>query len=786
MNGLLGVILPETDEVENLFTNPSFETIGTDWTGYNSATIALTYDWSRRGIYSTKITPSSGSANSGGYSPQMLLEAATAYYCSFDFKGAAGVAYYAFLYDVTAAAVRGSINWNGSGGPERKSFAVTTVAANNHRLYVVRVASGTSDIFYLDGLQLVKLDHDVDYIDGDQDDCYWTGRRGSSTSKRLANSRAGGRLVDLEDYHFFLESAVGSGMPGVNPLIQETGILPGALDSGEKIPVRLWSLVGTITGSSQSNLHENRQLLIDALKSDRAKNQQPFWLVYTGGNVNNPTRIKAKYRAGLSTGQQVGFSEKLGIQLQSNDPFWYEDGEEGKLLSVYQTLSDADCILKKSYSGAWSEMVGLSDLRKIGQHPVTKDIYVLNSTNLLRWTGSAWTSVLAIVDANDFCFDGYGNAYIVGNFINQGDANGDYIVKFNGSTLSSLGTGLNGIGRTVKIDLLGRIVVGGDFTLAGGVSGTARIAYFDGSWHAYSSGISSGTVYDIAVDHFNNLIIVGSFTNQGDSNGDYVVVWDHTNSAWVSLGTGLNGNGRVAAVDKNNNYIIGGQHTTAGGVTVNYASLWNGSIWSAFGSGFNGQVLDIAFQGDYVYFGGLFDQAGGLDTTDRVALWNGTTFAHLDVDIPGTPTTTKLLVDQDNNLYLGFSTSGSGITGVVNEVINHGTATAWPIITFKCIDVGPVVQYIKNEDTGATIWLDYALQENETLTLDFRLSSRKITSSIFGNVGGVAIFRNSDFSEFNLLPGKNRLSLYVPENAGTVTSLIKWKITHWASDGSAE
>ncbi len=48
-----------------------------------------------------------------------------------------------------------------------------------------------------------------------------------------------------------------------------------------------------------------------------------------------------------------------------------------------------------------------------------------------------------------FIYNG-GNLYIGGSFTNQGDANGDYIVYWDGSSLNSMGTGGNLDVRDIK------------------------------------------------------------------------------------------------------------------------------------------------------------------------------------------------------------------------------------------------------------------------------------------------------------------------------------------------
>lgn len=802
MNGLLGIIIPESTAVTNLCTNPSFESGTTGWTKGGTNTIAQSAVQQRRGVYSLKCTY----ANNDVLASYAITLTDTDHVASVD-------VYIPSDYEGTEL----TLTWTG--------FTSATVVAGKPDMTIrdkwqrvhchINPDSGdlagtltlsetgtngdATEFIYLDGVLIVALDHDVTYIDGTQADCYWMGQDHASTSVRLANSREGGRLVDLEDYNFYLEAFIGSGMAGVSPLLQDSGILPGAIDAGEKITARTMSVVGTVKGTSQNNLHVNRQSIIDAIKSDRVKNRQQFWMVYEGANSTQPTRIKCKYAGGMTTNEQIGFTEKLGIQLVSTDPFWYEDGEQGAVLDTNTELADADYIVYRDSDGIWHSMAGVTGaVRAIAQHPITKEIYIgghgLNiggdpdTDHLAKWNGSTWVSVIAGITGAVYAlkFDSSGNLYIGGVFTNLGDANGDFIVMWDGSSLHSLGTGLNHFCYSIEIDSNGNVYAGGLFTLAGGVANTAYIAKWDGSvWTPLSTGLN-GDCFDIALDNNNNLFAVGNFTTAGVITGcGHVAKWDGSN--WSKLNSGSDYYIQNCVVDKNGNLYVGGTSLSFSGVLANRFAKWNGQKWEALGEGVNDWVYFVNIFNEKIYLSGKFTTAGNLTLADRAAIWNGSTYAHLDIDLPGTPIVYALFIDEQDNLYLGYTTAGTAYSGAVNTVTNNGTTNAYPKVTFKRSGgTSATVAYLKNETTGATIWLNYPLQNGETLTLDFNLTKREVISSSRGNVVGTALLRNSDFSDFYLLPGENKINAYVIEaGSPTVTALMNWKITHWSADGSA-
>jgi len=78
------------------------------------------------------------------------------------------------------------------------------------------------------------------------------------------------------------------------------------------------------------------------------------------------------------------------------------------------------------------------------------------------------------------------------------------------------------------------------------------------------------------------------------------------------------------------------------------------------------------------------------------------------------------------------------------------------------------------------------MQNGEELTIDCTLGNRALYSSFWGNVVGRALLRNSDFADFYLLPGENKISAYVyTDGAPTITASMVWPITHWSAEGSA-
>lgn len=155
------------------------------------------------------------------------------------------------------------------------------------------------------------------------------------------------------------------------------------------------------------------------------------------------------------------------------------------------------------------------------------------------------------------------------------------------------------------------VYVGGSFTKAGTVNATNIAKWNGSSWSALGDGVND-TVYAIAGDYHGGVYVGGRFWQAGSTDASYIAHWDGTN--WSALGSGpYNGtSGYVYAIGINGPFVVvGGLFTAAGGVSANFIAKWDGQGWSALGSGVNGTVYAIAYIGRWAFVGGDFTTVGG-------------------------------------------------------------------------------------------------------------------------------------------------------------------------------
>ncbi|HPK98866.1 MAG TPA: hypothetical protein PLZ39_13415, partial [Verrucomicrobiota bacterium] len=261
--------------------------------------------------------------------------------------------------------------------------------------------------------------------------------------------------------------------------------------------------------------------------------------------------------------------------------------------------------------------------------------------------------------------DGSGSLYIGGNFTVAGGVVANRIAKWDGSSWSALGSGMNGDVSALAVSGT-NLYAGGWFTTAGGVAANRVAKWDENSWSALGAGMND-FVEALAVSG-SDLYAGGWFTTAGDATANYVAKWN--GSSWSTLGAGMDSYVYALAVSGTNLYA-GGWFTTAGDVTANYVAKWNGSSWSALSSGMNSQVEALAVSGTNLYAGGWFTTAGDV-TANCVAKWNGSSWSALG---SGMNSQVNALAVSGSDLYAGGWFTAAG--GVPANHIAKWDGSSW-------------------------------------------------------------------------------------------------------------
>ena len=321
---------------------------------------------------------------------------------------------------------------------------------------------------------------------------------------------------------------------------------------------------------------------------------------------------------------------------------------------------------------------------------------------IARWNGSRWLALGSNSHGDGalnqsveaLAVSGH-DLYVGGAFTNVDHAlDADYVVKWNGSTWSAMGSDHAGDGALNNyvnaLAILGHdLYVGGSFTNAAGLAKADDIAKWNVStWSALGSNGASDGALDSQVNALavsgGDLYVGGAFHNAGGiAEADFVAFW--TGDAWQALDSNGAGDGALndsvytLLVSRGDLFAAGVFTDAAGIATADYVAKWSGSHWSALGSdGAGGGALDhavyaLAMSGDNLYAGGYFLNAAGIPPADRIARWNGSTWSALGSDGHGDGAVhgyVFALAVSGNNLYVGgYFSNTAGIPTADNVAL---------------------------------------------------------------------------------------------------------------------
>lgn len=346
-------------------------------------------------------------------------------------------------------------------------------------------------------------------------------------------------------------------------------------------------------------------------------------------------------------GQCMHWSSEYGLGTTSlNDAasvlLSYDDGSGRKLYAG----GDLPYYISHWNGTHWTP-VGLFGLNDIvvtlcpfdtgsGMNLYAGGVFTVPSRGIARWNGSAWlgvgggvlngsgfegVSALAVYDA------GSGPGLYVGGYFSQvGSTQASNIARWNGTTWSALGSGLDGFVYALAVfdDGTGpALYASGVFTHAGGLPVNGIAKWNGASWSALGSGAGGGAFSMVVFDDGSGPALYSGSGPEGISR------WD--GSSWTSVGGGLNGSVAALAVfddGRGRALYAGGNFTQASGVQTLHVARWDGTPWSPLGSGLSSDVTAFTVHdpgnGPALVVGGKFLGAGA--TAFRVVVaWRACT-----------------------------------------------------------------------------------------------------------------------------------------------------------------
>ena len=238
-----------------------------------------------------------------------------------------------------------------------------------------------------------------------------------------------------------------------------------------------------------------------------------------------------------------------------------------------------------------------------------------------------------------------------GNFTDAGGvAAADRVASWNGSTWSAVGPGVNnGIVMAIAYNA-GKTYIGGNFTDVGGDASLARLAVWDGvSWEAPCNDSTppaiGANVTDLQIIG-DTLWVGGEFQNAANTpEADYLLGCDLTSgdarSPFLDDGDGTGAMYALAADSAGNLYGAGNFTDLDGILEADYVARFDGVGWEAMGSGgpglgaVNAITRSITTKGTDVFVGSDAVDIAGIANADHVAKWDGGAWSALGSNTAG-------------------------------------------------------------------------------------------------------------------------------------------------------
>lgn len=254
-----------------------------------------------------------------------------------------------------------------------------------------------------------------------------------------------------------------------------------------------------------------------------------------------------------------------------------------------------------------------------------------------NWDNRFGADVFGVPGANagisDIWVDG-SDLYVVGDFSMIDGVPVNHIARWDGSTWSALGLGIDDYTYPAWVVAVtgyqGDIVVAGNFQSAGGTP-VNSLARWDGTaWSPVGDDPVFKSIYNTMVIRDiealgDDLYATGNFDSVGGVYSRPVAKFDGT-SWWPLTVTGPDGctpgGGRALGAWQGDMYV-GGCFASLDGVPVNFIARWDGAQWQTLGSGVSPPIVDVITpHNGELYVGGDFDTAGNTDARG-LAMWNG-------------------------------------------------------------------------------------------------------------------------------------------------------------------
>lgn len=618
----------------------------------------------------------------------------------------------------------------------------------------------------------------------------------------------------LDDLHIVVQKIQGLGIPTPTNVSVSYAIMDGQVPQRQVYPVREITLTCKFVGASLADWHARRRIVEAQVNRDVTSDWEPMYLQYSGAGVTY--QVPVYYAGGLEINNQRVFQEFFPLKFVSYDPFWQVTTTSTATLATIGTLSDARCIVQRQPDGTWAALGGGVNnvVSAIAIDPASGAVYVGGSftvayngpgtTNpvtvnrIAKWdpVTEQWSALNVAsgspgLNGDVLCLSIRPNGtVVVGGTFSMWSVNNllMYLPETDEFAICG-GLGTDGAVYCAGFDTAGRLYIGGVFThVYDGDATPHAYAYgaktADGTtWTALGSG-PGGYVYALSRGRDDLMYFGGAFAG---------VFASYDGTTWTALGSDVDDSAFGLSVGPDGMLYYGGFFTQIYGSACLRAAVYNGVTFYPLGGGVGPATNDhvtyvrslLVLDDGTLLAGGNFTSAEGIALSDRVALWTGSMWVPLDINLPSTPAVIALAQAADGTLYIGFNTIGTASVPGSTDVLNEGSARAFPVITLTCSGVNATdtatIQSVANGATGDEIFINYTLSVGETVTIDLTPGNKTIKSNYTGDI---PVMPGGDLMTWSLLPGHNDVRVFATPASGlpTVAAEITWVNRYWGAD----
>lgn len=716
-------------------------------------------------------------------------------------------------------------------GWQRIHLTYTEAATTTRTLRLSYTNTGVHTVtMYTDAWQFERKPYPTTYLDGDMlgfDDTrpysayYWHGAPHASFSTRLANTGSGGRLTSWSDMvGFRTTSIVGLLMAPVEQITQVLGN-GKQIHRGVRAQSRDFTITGRIFGHDYSQTLGKHNALQHILRPNNTASNDQMVIRYQQVNdddqlVGLALEIICVYNDGLQGSISNFYQMALAVQFTAVQPYLNDIYESSAELALVKELVSNMIVYRDEHGEFFNLGTGTTLGGVVTRVGFLRDGRIVAFGNFTQiagaaadfgaiWDGANWAEIPdtngAITDIDD--------GFRLGYPLTVGTADGtveeyDSILE----TWNVLGGG-DWLGPIASIarDANGDLWIGGDFdTSQTGFTtynNVARFNYATDAWEVMGDGVvnsvtpANSEVITVLVPNDGYVYIGGDFT-QGESGAtttlaNNVIRWNIETEVYEGMSLGLNEPPNQMIMGQDGYIYAVGPFDQSGNSSYDLRGFarWNGYSWEEVFPlvrpggvyGADGVVQDS--EGIFWFYNNITDPVDDLFTVEGLGAvpffgWrNGIFYPPYMAD------------GSIRHLALG---PGDRAIHAVDAYVGAGTPTKVPAmtrITYEGSATAPLAVHlqgvgrlnqVRNYSTEGGVYArnTFVMSARESVVLRNDLQRTLYYSNQRHNLYNRLLIGASNMAALRLIPGENRISLFVLDSDEDSEGWLAWKNRYWA------